>query len=475
MRKIHLLSPRRQVRACLCLCGLAAAGWLWGTGNFQGISRAEEPAVKTSETESTEAARIREIQYENEISNRFADRDFSKFSDDPPIAKPMDPIPLKDIDDSVVRGIQFLLKNQNRDGSWGLPTRTKRLNIYAPGTAHEGYRTGTTALVLESLLKTEALILKDPKVLPELKALLPEITKSIDRCEEWMFVRMLKLKRSAPDVLYNNWGHSYGMSAFYLMYIRKHPEKTFSGKELKERQEKILNAIRYQIHMLESCECLAGGWCYYDRDHPAQKPSASTLCFMTGTVLVSLADAQKCGVEISPILIKRAKDSILRQRRPNGSFAYGEYTANYGHRINHTAPSLGRSQVCHLALDLWGDSETVNQQVYEDWMNRLVVKLDWLDVGRKKPVPHESWFGVAGYFYYYAHYYAARVLDEMENDSQKALFSNHLADALLKLQEKDGSWWDYPLYDYHPYYGTGMAVSSILHYRECIQKESKKK
>jgi hypothetical protein len=32
----------------------------------------------------------------------------------------------------------------------------------------------------------------------------------------------------------------------------------------------------------------------------------------------------------------------------------------------------------------------------------------------------------------------------------------------MPLQEKDGSWWDYPLYDYHQTWGTAMAVSALV-------------
>ena len=31
----------------------------------------------------------------------------------------------------------------------------------------------------------------------------------------------------------------------------------------------------------------------------------------------------------------------------------------------------------------------------------------------------------------------------------------------MGLQEKDGSWWDFPLYDYHQQYGTAMAIMSL--------------
>ena len=32
---------------------------------------------------------------------------------------------------------------------------------------------------------------------------------------------------------------------------------------------------------------------------------------------------------------------------------------------------------------------------------------------------------------------------------------------MLDRQEKDGSWWDYPLYDYHQPYGTAFALMTL--------------
>jgi hypothetical protein len=31
----------------------------------------------------------------------------------------------------------------------------------------------------------------------------------------------------------------------------------------------------------------------------------------------------------------------------------------------------------------------------------------------------------------------------------------------MAVQEKDGSWWDYPLYNYHRPYGTSFALMSL--------------
>jgi hypothetical protein len=32
---------------------------------------------------------------------------------------------------------------------------------------------------------------------------------------------------------------------------------------------------------------------------------------------------------------------------------------------------------------------------------------------------------------------------------------------IISKQEKNGSWWDYPLYNYHYAYGTGYALATL--------------
>jgi hypothetical protein len=156
--------------------------------------------------------------------------------------------------------------------------------------------------------------------------------------------------------------------------------------------------------------------------------------------------------------------SPRRQRLPDFSYLYGEYlkwSPRMG--INRPGGSLGRSQACNLALRLWGD-EAVTEEVLADWLDRLIVRNGWLDIGRKRPIPHEAWFQVAGYFYYFGHYYAARCLHELPADEQP-LYQHHIARIILDRQEKDGSWWDYPLYDYHQPYGTAFALMTLARCR----------
>ena len=71
---------------------------------------------------------------------------------------------------------------------------------------------------------------------------------------------------------------------------------------------------------------------------------------------------------------------------------------------------------------------------------------------------------VAGYFYYFGHYYAALCIDALPQEV-KLPYQTMLSEILLERQEKDGSWWDYPLYDYHQPYGTSFALMSLLRCR----------
>ena len=63
------------------------------------------------------------------------------------------PVPDAEITAAIERGVAFLLKNQNADGSWGSPERTKNLNIAAGIGSHHAFRTAVTALCVSALIE----------------------------------------------------------------------------------------------------------------------------------------------------------------------------------------------------------------------------------------------------------------------------------------------------------------------------------
>ncbi len=362
-----------------------------------------------------------------------------------PKPAPITPPKPEEIDAAIHRGITFLLADQRPDGSWGSPENTKGLNIYAPPPgAHDGFRTAVTSLVVLALIEAE------PRLKDQQRA---DVTKAIDRGAEWLDKNVGKLRRATPDALYNIWGHAYSIQALVALHNRAagNPDRQAKFKELTAAQADWL--ARYSF--------VGGGWSYYDMVAGTQTPGDVGFSFCTATALLALRDAKSIGVEFPERLTKKAIASILRQQKPDFSYAYGEYLRLLPmHEINRPGGSLGRSQVCNLALRLYGD-ERITDDVVKTWLDRLIARNGWLSVGRKRPVPHESFFYVAGYFYYYGHWYAAQCIDLLP-EPERPHFQDHLAHILLPLQERDGSWWDYPFYNYHQQYGTAMAVMSLL-------------
>jgi hypothetical protein len=389
------------------------------------------------------------------IENAFADEtdvakrsailensmDFSK----PPVLPEIDAPGQKEIRAAIERGIVFLLANQNDNGSWGSPTQTKGLNIYAPVPgAHHAFRGATTCLCISGLLETAP---KNKKVL-----------ESVSKAEKWLFDNLPKLRRATNDAIYNVWGHGYSIQA--LLRLRKlNPKDT-------KRRAKIDELIKLQFERLTHYESVDGGWGYYDFRYHAQRPTSSSISFVNGAILVAFYEAKTAGINPPQRLIDRAIAATKRQQKKDFSYLYGEYLKTMPMRgINRPGGSLGRSQCCNIALRLWGEKD-ITDNVAKNWLYRLYVRNGWLDIGRKRPVPHESWFQVAGYFYYFGHYYAGLNIAQLP-EKERLPYQEMLAKLMLDRQEKNGSWWDYPLYDYHDYYGTGFGLLTL---KECLSE-----
>jgi hypothetical protein len=346
--------------------------------------------------------------------------------------------------------VDFLVARQNKNGSWGNATRTKNLNIYAPlPGAHHAYRAGASGLALSGMIDAA-----DTR---------PQVAASISKAAAWTAAELPKLRRADQTTTYNTWGHAYGLRAISRLYqIEPDPEKKAAWIPIAQEQVDLVN--RYGD--------INGGWGYLDLfdDLKTQKPSGIPTSFTTASVLLAMDQARSTmNVELNSKLVKHAISGIHLQRTPDFSYTY-----SFSHRmrprldINRPAGSLARSQACNAALRVFGDA-AVTDEVLTQWADRFLAREGFLSNGRKRPVPHEAQFKIAGYFYYYGIYYFTESVRLLPKEKQAA-YAQQLASILLKRQEKDGSWWDYPLYDYHQAYGTGYALMALTWCRNNLPK-----
>lgn len=360
------------------------------------------------------------------------------FTEAPEIPTIEGPSP-SEIQNAIDLGTRFLIASQNPDGSFGSHVSKRIGEIYAPlPGSHQAFRAATTALSVSALIETKP---NDPVA-----------RDSIFAAQTWMLKNFPNVKRPQGDTIYNVWAHAYGIQALLKL-------KQLDG-QTEENKTQIDELIRQQIVMLEKYESIDGGWGYYDFVAQGRKPTGSSISFVNATVLIALKEAADAGVEVPEKIVKRAYDATIRQQKPDFTYLYGEYLKNKPmFEINRPGGSLGRSQACNLALRLWGD-EKITDNVLKIWLYRLYLRNGWLDIGRKRPIPHEAWMQVAGYFYYYGHYYAALCIDQLQPKDRDE-YRNLLAKILIKHQEPDGSWWDYTLYNYYKQYGTAYALMSM--------------
>lgn len=359
-----------------------------------------------------------------------------------PRVDPVPPPPIEELEESIRQGVEFLIADQNENGSWGSATQTKDLNIYAPiPGSHHAFRTATTALCIAALIEVDSDV--------------PSADEALERAEEHLLEFLPRLRRATPTAIYNVWGHAYSIQALVRMYLKT---------DDKARKARITELIKLQIDLLDRYASIDGGWGYYDFDYGTKQPGGSSISFVNAAVLVAFDEARSIGIEPTQKTVEKAIAATVRQRKSTFSYLYGEYLNMQPMRgINRPGGSLGRSQACNIALRRWGD-EAVTDEVLETWLHRLFARNGWLDIGRKRPVPHEAWFQVAGYFYYFGHYYGALCIEDLPEDRQ-GIFKAHMANLIMSKQETDGSWWDYPLYDYHQPYGTAFALMTLIRCR----------
>ncbi len=395
-----------------------------------------QTATPTQSTEPTSAETPNNVPAEPD-----APRGLPKRHPDPP-----QPVTPDELNTSIDRGIDFLLRVQNRDGSWGSAERTKELNIIAGIGSHHAFRTAVTAMCVSALIEVA-------------DASRPAVHDAIEKGEVFLFEQLPEVRRDQPMLIYNVWTHAYGIKALVDMHGRLPDDAA--------RRAKIVELIHEQFEKLRKYESAEGGWGYYDFSAGTQRPASSSTSFVNAAVLIAFDEAKQIGVEPPQKLVDRALKMIQFQRKPDNTYIYGTYLRNHPLMpINLPGGSLGRSQACNLALRVWGDT-SIRDDVCREWLDRLILRNGWLDMGRKRPIPHESHFQVAGYFYYFGHYYAALTVPLLPA-VDRPFYQDHLARILLGHQEIDGSWWDYPLYNYHQQYGTAFSLMSLHRCRKSI-------
>jgi hypothetical protein len=346
-----------------------------------------------------------------------------------PITTSTDQIHARPIDEAIAEGVAFLKADQNPDGSWGTGTVThgNEVEVSVPGS-HQAFRVAVTALCVMALREAGE-------------------KTAHDRGVEFL-VTHADVRRGSATLIYNIWAHAYIVEA---LSIESH---TNSDPRLRD-------AINLNLDYMARYETYTGGWNYYDFNAGAQQPAGGPTSFGTAAGLGALYEARRAGFTISDPMVQRGVRRLEEMRLPNGACLYGtDYKYEPLIPANTLRGSVGRAVGVDYALLLWA-SKKIDPAAGKLGLDNFFTEHIPLEMGRKTPIPHESWYQVSGYYYYFDHYYAS-LLMELLGPAAKREFAAKLENVVLPLQEPDGSWWDYAMWDYDKPYGTAFAIMTLL-------------
>lgn len=342
---------------------------------------------------------------------------------------------------SFRQGADFLLKTQNKDGSWGDHRVIGVWNVTCPyPDGPLTFKTASTALCIVGL---NASPLRNA----------PAVQQAMTRAEDYLIKTIPQLKRGDSLCVYNVWAHTYVLDAMSM--------RAQSLDRKSKRYQQLMACARQQVNKLNELASAKGGWGYLTYNGFSQRPASDPTAFLTGTVLISSWMAgQTFGIKLDEKIFLRALQFIKSQRTPAGTYVYSLPHSYYpGRPINRHTGSLARTPACDYAIRLW-EPKDISLRQLEDGLDRLWSRRGWLTMSLHKPVPHESFSQNSGYFFYYGYYYSGMCLDMLPASTVKR-HAALLAGDLLERQSKDGSWWDYPLYNYHKFYGSGYALFAL--------------
>ncbi len=337
---------------------------------------------------------------------------------------------------ALTAGIDFLLGTQNADGSWGYHAQVRPYANYAPiHGAHHSFKVATSGLALMALWESD----RDDEAIKAARL------KGVR-----YLIRNARAKRSHGREMYCIWAFGYGLQA--LARAIKAPCESMDVPAAREMAGRLIKALGiYQT--------VDGGWTYLDFKARTFKPSARSMSFCTGMILLALHDARAAGLEVPAGIVRKAVLSLHRCRTPEGAYVYSFNWRYHPHgRINRHGGSLTRTPGNNLALFRLGHGIDVKE--IEKGVRMLLRKRRFARMALHRPVPHESWFSVSGYFYLFGYFYAGECCRLLPEETVAELRGG-LIEEVLYVRHPDGSFWDYPFYGYDKPYGTAYSVLAL--------------
>jgi hypothetical protein len=302
-----------------------------------------------------------------------------------------------------------------------------------------GYRVGGTAIVGTTLLLAGS---RDERATADaIQQALGFVLRGLDH------PLMATSTENAYDV--RVWGHAFALE--FLCRVR-------AAGCASERLHSVNEWIGRLVEILIAEQIADGGWNYANHRQQAT--------FVTAPVTQVLLLARAQGEKVPDEILARARRALEKSRTNSGAFVYSGFARQDDHDAGHAASgdprakvpgAIARSPACEATLMLLGggSAEAVQAALdafFEHW--------DELEKRRRQPGTHAGAYGIAPYYFYYGHRYAAQAI-ELLPASARPHERQRLLEFILRTRDGDGTWND-RVFPRSRNFGTAMIVLALL-------------
>ena len=242
------------------------------------------------------------------------------------------------------------------------------------------------------------------------------------------------------------WGYIYGLRFLVAMKAKGLvPEDSIEAHD---------EAMQFYLDGMTAIEIPdVGGW-NYARRGPLDSPSAASP-FMTAPGLQALIEAKALGLKVDDAMIARGYTAMELSRKNDGHVAYSAQ-AQTRESSRMLPGAIGRMVAMETVRMQGGrgnaeDTRRAVSAFCEHW-NELLKR-------KSKNGTHDPPYGVAPYYFFYAHGYAAEAIEQLPEEERGEWRAKLLA-LMFSVREDDDSWND-RVFPRSKAYGTATALQVL--------------
>ncbi len=337
----------------------------------------------------------------------------------------------------VNAGADFLVSVEEGDGKDGLGGQWPYEGVYrVRGQIPIGYRVGGTGIACLAMAMSPEYV----ESKPQQEAVARGVAFIIESTKHPL---MTPDYDGGYDV--RGWGYTYGSLLLLQLEARELlPE---------DLADAAREACAFYVDAIQQTTIpKVGGWAYArSRGKDAVSPPSP---FMTSSTLQTLFLARSLGYEVDPEVIERALDTLEAARKPSGEFVYAGDASK--RRPGGIPGAVGRMMMAETTLYLAGRSTPAQVR---GALDAFIVHWDWLEKRRQQTGTHVPPYGVAPYYFYYAHLAAAQAIQCLPKN-ERVEYRKRIIELLERTREDDGTWND-RVFKRTANFGTAMAMLAL--------------